>query len=224
MGLFRQQLRRFKHRPKAQIHQRSYLQRGDVLESGTVDVLVTSPPYLNNYHYVRNTRPQLYWLGLTDGNGSLKKLEEDNFGRFWQTVRSGPPVKLSFQLPELERLLDAIRERNPDKGVYGGNGWANYAATYFNDCARFFEVTRRVMKPGGLVVVVIGNNIVQGVHIETDRFLAEIAEFHGFRLQRMHRVRSKRTGSSIVNSSVRAGVTKAPTQLYETAVELRLPE
>ncbi len=222
MGLLQQQLRRFKRRPKAKVYQRSYLQSRDVLEPGTVDVLVTSPPYLNNYHYVRNTRPQLYWLGLTDGNGSLRKLEEDNFGRFWQTVRSGPPVELSFRLPELKQLLDIIRERNPDRGVYGGSGWANYAATYFNDCARFFEVTRRAMKPGGLAVVVIGNNIVQGVHIETDRFLAEIAASYGFQLQKMHRVRSKRTGSSIVNSSVRVDVTEVPTHLYETAVELRL--
>jgi hypothetical protein len=224
ISLFQQHVKQFKRKPKAEIYQRSYLQRADVLKPATVDVLVTSPPYLNNYHYVRNTRPQLYWLNLIDENGGLKKLEEDNFGRFWQTVRSGPSVGLSFRLPELQGILDAIRERNPEKGVYGGRGWANYAATYFNDCARFFEVTRPVMKPGGVVVVVIGNNIVQGVHVETDRFLAQIGEMHGFRLEGMHRVRSKRTGSSIVNSSVRAGVTKTPTELYETAVELHLPK
>jgi DNA modification methylase len=222
--LFQQQLKRFQPKPKATLYQRSYLQGATVLPPATVDVLVTSPPYLNNYHYVRNTRPQLHWLGLIDNNGGLKKLEQDNFGQFWQTVRGGPIVGLAFSFPELERILVAIRERNRDKGVYGGGGWANYAATYFNDCARFFEVTRQLMKPGGLVVVVIGNNIVQGVHIETDRFLAQIAERHGFKLEGMHQVRRKRTGSSIVNSSVRAGVTKAPTELYETAVELRLPK
>jgi hypothetical protein len=222
MSLLQQHLKQFKHKPTAEIHQRSYLQSANVLNPGTVDILVTSPPYLNNYHYVRNTRPQLHWLKLINDNGGMRRLEEDNFGRFWQTVRSGPSIPLSFKLPELERVLAAIRERNPEKGVYGGNGWANYAATYFNDCARFFEVTRHVMKPNGLVVIVIGNNIVQGVHIETDRFLAQIAERHGFRLEHMHRVRNKRTGSSIVNSSVRAGVTKVPTQLHETAVELRL--
>ncbi|MBN1508988.1 MAG: hypothetical protein JW955_19230 [Sedimentisphaerales bacterium] len=223
MSLFRQSVKRLRRKPRAEVYLRSYLQGSDVLKPAMVDVLVTSPPYLNNYHYVRNTRPQLHWLKLVDDNGGLKKLEEDNFGRFWQTVRGGPSVSLSFRFPELEGILDTIRERNPEKGVYGGRGWANYAATYFNDCARFFEVTRRVVKPGGVVVVVIGNNIVQGVHIETDRFLAQIGEMHGFRLEGMHRVRSKRTGSSIVNSSVRAGVTKTPTELYETAVELHLP-
>jgi len=129
-------------------------------------------------------------------------------------------MQLSFQLPELKRVLNAIRARNPDKGVYGGIGWANYAAAYFNDCDRFFRVTRHIMKPGGRVVVVIGNNIVQGIHVETDRFLAQIAKRHGFRVDGMHQVRKKRTGSSIVNSSVRNRSIKKATALYETAVEL----
>lgn len=217
-------MKSFKHRPEAIVYERSYLRGADVLPTASVDVLITSPPYLNNYHYVRNTRPQLYWLGLTEGNGRLKKLENDSFGRFWQTVRSGPPVELNFDLPELHGVLDAVRKRNPEKGVYGGAGWANYAATYFNDCYSFFETTRRVMKPNGLVVVVIGNNIVQGVHIETERFLAEIAGLHGFRLQQMHQVRKKRTGSSIVNSSVRVGVMSQRVELHEIAVELRASE
>jgi len=221
IGFIQRHMKRFSHQPAAAVHQKSYLAQSDVLPPQSIDLLVTSPPYLNNYHYVRNTRPQLYWLGLTEGNGALRKLEEDNFGQFWQTVRSGPLISLSFDLPELARLLEIVRAQNPAKRTYGGSGWANYAAAYFNDCHRFFEVTRRLMKPGGSVVIVIGNNIVQGVHIETDRFLAEIGAMHGFQLVRMHRVRRKRTGSSIVNSSVRAGVTRKQVELYETAVEMR---
>ena len=221
IGFLQQHMKRFEHKPAAVVHRRSYLSGSDVLPAGTVDVLITSPPYLNNYHYVRNTRPQRYWLGLVESSGHLKQLEEESFGQFWQTSRAAPQIDLAFEHPELQKVLQCIREQNPGKGVYGGSGWANYAATYFNDCNRFFEVTRRVMKPGGWVVIVIGNNIVQGVHVETDRFLAEIGERHGFRLAGMHRVRRKRTGSSIVNSSVRVGVTKKRTELYETAVEMR---
>jgi hypothetical protein len=221
--LLQRHMRRFQHRPEAKVYQCSYLQHAGVVSPASVDIVITSPPYLNNYHYVRNTRPQLYWLGLANGNAQLKRLEQENFGQFWQTVRSAPPIGLLFELPELSHVLDTIRKRNPEKGVYGGAGWANYVATYFNDCYKFFEVTRRVMKPGGLVIVVIGNNIIQGVHVQTERFLAQIAELRGFRPERMHRVREKRTGSSIVNSSVRAGITKKPTPLYETAVQFRAP-
>jgi len=189
---------------------------------GSVDVLITSPPYLNNYHYVRNTRPQIYWLDFAEEAADLRDLETTSFGKFWQTVRNEPEISLDFRHPELETKLADLRSLHPEKGAYGGAGWANYAVTYFNDCARFCEVTAKVMKPGGLVVVVIGNNILQGIEFKTDEFFAQIAEEAGFETIDLHRVRKKRTGSSIVNSSVRVGVTKKRTELYETAVELRM--
>ena len=130
---------------------------------------------------------------------------------------------LSFDLPELSALLDTIRQRNPEKGVYGGGGWANYAATYFNDCETFFSITRRLMKPGGRAAIVIGNSILQGVHVETDRYMAKIAGLHGFAVEGYHRVRKKRTGSSIIRSSVREGTEIGKVNLYETVIELTAP-
>ncbi|MCY3762155.1 MAG: hypothetical protein OXH50_12970, partial [Gemmatimonadetes bacterium] len=78
-------------------------------------------------------------------------------------------------------------------------------------------------RSGGKVVVVIGNNILQGIEFRTDSLFAEIAETEGFEVVDLHEVRSKRTGNSIVNSSVRTGTVKQKTRLYETAVELRVP-
>jgi hypothetical protein len=50
---------------------------------------------------------------------------------------------------------------------------------------------------------------------------AQIAEQNGFDVVELHEVRRKRTGSSIVNSSVRVGRVGARVSLYETAIELR---
>jgi hypothetical protein len=210
-------------RPTCRVFNESYL-TGAVrrLDGGLADVLITSPPYLNNYHYVRNTRPQMFWLDFVAEAADLRQLETSSFGKFWQTVRSDPEIPLDFSYPDLKGKLAELRSLHPEKGAYGGAGWANYAATYFNDCARFCEVTRRLMAPGGLVVVVIGNNILQGVEFRTDEFFAHIAEQYGFEVQDLHRVRKKRTGSSIVNSSVRVGKVKEKVELYETAVELRM--
>ena len=188
----------------------------------SIDVLITSPPYLNNYHYVRNTRPQMFWLDFAAETADLRELETSSFGKFWQTVRGEDPITLAFDYPELREKIDQLRALNAERGAYGGPGWANYAATYFNDCRRFCQVTADVMKPGGLVLVVIGNNILQGIEFKTDEFFAHIAEESGFQIQGLHIVRKKRTGSSIVNSSVRVGVMKKKTELHETAVELRL--
>ena len=58
----------------------------------------------------------------------------------------------------------------------------------------------------------------------TDELLARLAERHGFEVVNLHRVRTKRTGSSIVNSSVRVGGASQKAELYETAVELRVTD
>ncbi|MCX5649348.1 MAG: helix-turn-helix domain-containing protein [Planctomycetota bacterium] len=208
-------------RPLAQVYCASFLTEYKQVRARSVDFLITSPPYLNNYHYIRNTRPHLYWLGLAKENLQLRRLEQSNFGKYWQTVRAAPPIDLEFSSPRLEKQLQHLREQNTHKGVYGGAGWANYAVAYFNDCYRFCEAAHSLMKGGGTAVVVIGNNILQGIEFKTDEIFAEIAGRNGFEVVALHRVREKRTGSSIIHSSVRSGQTKQKASLYETAVELR---
>jgi len=207
------------------VFKESFLESGiDRLGKESVDVLITSPPYLNNYHYVRNTRPQLFWLDFVEDPAELRTLEMYSFGKFWQTVRGESAIKLDFSYPDLEKKLRELRSLNGEKKAYGGPGWANYAATYFNDCARFVDITAQVVKPGGLAVIVIGNNILQGIEFKTEEFLAHIAQRAGFEVRGLHKVRKKRTGSSIINSGVRVGNTKKKTELYEVAIELRVPK
>ncbi len=184
----------------------------------SVDLLVTSPPYLNNYHYNRNTRPQLYWLGFCETPRDLKRLEAMNFGTYWQNARERGIVEVAPSVgdPAIRDAVAEVREKNPERGIYGGNGWANYAAQYFNDCGRFMEGAKWCLRPGGTALVVIGNSILQGVHIPTDRFLAVIAERSGLNAVQIHSPRDARVGSSIVNARV-----PGSGRLYESVVELR---
>ena len=194
------------------------------VRAASVDLLITSPPYLNNYHYNRNTRPHLYWLDFCSSPTDLKRLEALNFGTYWQNARDRGPVALDPAVAdtEIQDVLDEVRERNPHKGIYGGQGWANYAALYFNDCARFARGAKWCLRPGATALVVVGNSILQGVPIATDRFLARIAERCGLEAVAVHTPRDTRVGSSIVHSSVRAGVANGG-RLYESIVELRQP-
>ena len=213
-----------RRRPDGRVIEGSFLTGYRDLAAASVDLLVTSPPYLNNYHYNRNTRPHLYWLGLCESPKDLKRLETLNFGTYWQNARQQKHVDLAptIEDQEIRETIAAVRGRNPDKGVYGGHGWANYAALYFNDCARFVAAAKWCLRPSATALVVIGNSILQGVPVPTDRFLAKIAAACGLEAVAIHTPRDTRVGSSIVNSSVRAAAGRDQ-RLYESIVELRQP-
>ncbi len=208
---------------KAKVICDSFFNYEKYLKKGSVDLLLTSPPYLNNYHYIRNTRPQLYWLNYAENPEDLKPLETGSFGKYWQTVRQGPLLELTFSTDDgrIEACIEEIRATNNVNKSYGGPGWANYVVAYLNDCYRFAEGMNYCLKKGGTANIVIGNNIIQGIPVPTDVFFGQIAELAGLTLVEIHVPRSKRAGDSIIHSSIRIGEAKKDANLYEAVVELR---
>lgn len=209
----------------AKVFNNTFFDWAHFIEPASVDLIITSPPYLNNYHYNRNTRPQLYWLGFAEQPKDFKHLEHSNFGKYWQTVRDHPCIDLDFALSDsdLAERIQSLREIGTERKSYGGNGWANYAASYFNDCKRLAIATEAVLRPGGTALVVIGNSILQGIQIRTDEYFAQIAAAQGLQIVNIHIPRATRIGSSIIQSDVRVGETKKSHRLYEAVVELRKP-
>ncbi len=212
------------HPGQGTVHGGSWRCCESLLRKKSVHLVVTSPPYANNYHYLRNTRPQLWWLGFVRSTNELKTIEERSFGKFWQTVREGPEVKLKFSFPMLENLLKSVRESNSSGRVYGGGGWANYLATYFNDSFDFLRNLSSLLVPGGWALVVIGNSVIQGCEVKTDEVWASIAESRsvGLSVEGLEVVRHKRVGNSIIKSSVRTEAGSG-VRLYESILTLRKP-
>ncbi|MEW6667010.1 MAG: hypothetical protein AB1512_17545 [Thermodesulfobacteriota bacterium] len=89
-----------------------------------------------------------------------------NFGKFWQTVRTAPNVDLEFRTDALVKKPDELRRIRSEKGPYGGPGWANYVATSISDSHRFLRTLHRVLRPGGIGVIVVGNSIIQGMEFD----------------------------------------------------------
>lgn len=215
-------MKSFEYRPATKMLAQTIFSAPDSLDtSGFVDLVVTSPPYLNNYHYPRNTRPQLHWLGFTSGPGYNGARESQSFGKFWQTVRDLEPVTLSFEMPELSETAEAIRKKNSERGPYGGPGWANYVVTYFNDAYEFCKLLAPLLRRNSAAIIVLGNSIIQGVEIKTDEVFGHIGQLTGLEFEDNHLLRKKRTGSSIIQSSVRADHAAKKTVLYESAIVLR---
>jgi hypothetical protein len=135
-------------------------------------------------------------------------------------VREIKPITLVFEHRELEEILRKLRETRNHKGAYGGPGWANYVASYFNDCFRFTSILKRVLMRGGVGVIVVGNSIIQGINIRTEKILGEIGTIQGLILEGVYCIREKRVGASITQSSVRQGERNKAT-LSESAVVVR---
>jgi DNA modification methylase len=205
----------------------SFFNCGEHIEKGSAHLAITSPPYLNNYHYIRNTRPQLYWMECVDSPKDYSPIEHGNYGKYWQTVRHAEEVvDLKFPNPpdDLVELIEELRALNPEKGQYGGNGWANYAATYFNDTYQFGKGLMHALRPGAKAYIAVGNSILQGINFETDRHLANVCEVAGMEVQDIYTPRNARTGNSIIQSEVRVTKAKQSHQLYESVVELQRPQ
>lgn len=167
------------------------------LEDGCVDLLVTSPPYVNNMNYVRQTRPHLYWLDYW-ADRSRKKFENNMMGSYWQVVRKND-IDIEYPTETLCEVTDEIRKQEPEREELGGPGWARYVIRYFNDSAHAFEQHYRLLSPGSHAVYVVGNSVIKDVNVPAGKILAEIAEEHtNFEVVKApEHASNKRKGSSL---------------------------
>ncbi len=146
------------------------------LASETVDLAITSPPYINAVDYPRTHQLEMYWLGFLD-DGPLSKLKRTYIGT--ETVYKHEYENMkTFGISELDSLLQRIYELDPRRSYI--------VFKFFYDMERQLSETLRVLKPGGRYCIAIGNNVIRGVPINSHDILAHIAtERLGFSLERM---------------------------------------
>jgi hypothetical protein len=135
------------------------------LESDSIDLAVTSPPYINAVDYPRTHQLEMYWLGLL-GDSPLSHVKREYIGT--ETVYKNEYVELKTSGYEtLDPILERIFSSDPRRSfiVY----------KFFEDMKNQLAETYRVLKPGGRYCITIGNNLIRGVEVNSDRILSEIA-------------------------------------------------
>lgn len=138
----------------------------------SVDAVVSSPPYLNAIDYLRGHRMALVWLGYTVGD--LRSIRRQATG----TERSASD---DARLPsECDELFEPTAASLPAR-------YSGILRRYLHDMWRVFREMKRVVKPDGQVVVVIGNSFVRGVLIRNDALLSRLAVHEGLRVQDVRR-------------------------------------
>ncbi len=152
---------------------------GSALETGlddeSIDLAVTSPPYINAVDYPRTHQLEMYWLGLL-GDGPLSKVKRKYIGT--ETVYKDEYRDLHVSgLNTLDPVLKQIFKRDPRR--------AFITYKFFDDMKSQFQEMMRVLKPGSRYCVTIGNNLIRGVRVKSHEILVEIAESSvGFELEK----------------------------------------
>jgi len=108
----------------------------------------------------------LGWLQLCP-SADLRACKARIIGREEFTTAECARV-LATDIPEAEKLLTAIRKRNPMR--------AKIAATYLHDMRVAIREMYRVLKPGGHAIIIAANNRVTGMEFCTVAYLQTIAE------------------------------------------------
>jgi DNA modification methylase len=164
--------------------------------AASVDLAITSPPYVNGMDYVMNYKLDLAWLGYAASYGDLAQLRAaevacDNLPRSethaYLSVHRSPD-------PWVDELLPLIRDNVARKGSYRRDDMHAVVHRYFVDLAPVLAGVLHALRPGGRFVVVVGDSLLAGIYVPGDLILARMAERMGYRIVSVEVARTRRSG------------------------------
>lgn len=160
-----------------------------LVQDDTVDLVITSPPYLNSRDYTDTYMLELKTLGFTKSNDEIRKLRE-------RTLRSHVQIKWNDATRIKNKLLDdaleKLQEKTKDETLWN-TSLIDMVRLYFVDMQAIFESLYLKMKHGGKVYFNVSNSAYYGVLINTLEICASIAENVGFRVIEIRKARLLKT-------------------------------
>ena len=156
---------------------------------GSVDLILTSPPYLNNYDYADRTRLETYFWGMCHSWGDITRQVRDRLiiaattqirRSEMDAMRHCPGVKKVSPSVHSE-LMEAIGKLTQLRTVKDGKkAYDLMVAGYFEDMLPVIEGAYAILKAGQPFVLVLGDSAPYGVQIRTDELIGELAVAVGF--------------------------------------------
>lgn len=138
------------------------------LKSGSVDLVVTSPPYpANAIDYMRAHKFSLVWMGYP-----IDVLSQYRKRYIGSEALDGTKTE---ELPSTTAgVIQAIAARDRGKGAG--------LRRYYSEMARVLGEMIRVIRPGRAAIVVVGSSVIRGIDTRTYDCLAEIGQQVGFEI------------------------------------------
>lgn len=146
------------------------------LSDEVLDLVITSPPYINAQKYVRSTKLEIYWLDLLTKE-ELCKLDKELIGteRALREEYEGLGFSSLTTLKKLNRLLKKLAKIDRQR--------AYIAYKYFLDIDQVLSEIYRVLRAHGHFVLVIGNNRFYGIGFPSSQILIDMAKAQLFELE-----------------------------------------
>ncbi len=162
------------------------------------NLIITSPPYPNNYDYADATRLEMSFMQEVSGWGDLQDKVRRHLVRSCSqhVPESAIDLEEILAAPELgpirEDLSAVCRQLGEVRKTKGGKKTYHLMiACYFRDLANVWMALRRVCAPGGKVCFVIGDSAPYGVYVSVIPWLGALAEAAGFKSHRFERTRDR---------------------------------
>jgi len=168
-----------------------------MVEDRWADIVLTSPPYANNYDYADATRLEMTFAGEIDSWADLKHIRS-------RLVRSCSQHAASVILETDKILSDTLLQPisseitnvcarlSKEREYHGGKKpYHSMIAAYFHDMARVWIALRRITRPGARICFVIGDSAPYGVYVPVQRWMGELALAAGFDSYKFEKMRDR---------------------------------
>lgn len=147
------------------------VERGDAralpLEDNSIDLVLTSPPYLNAIDYIRCSKFSLVWMGHRIAD--LRAVRSESVG----TEASSEAARDDREVREVIRDLKLHPKLNDRDD--------SLLCQYVFDMRQAVSETARVLAPEGRAVYVVGENTVRGTYIRNSAVMTAVAGLAGLK-------------------------------------------
>lgn len=160
--------------------------------NNSVDVIITSPPYVNGTNYFRNTKLELWILDFIKDETDIKKLRTNAVTAGINNVSSSLKTfkKLGF-VENYAKKLDIVAK---DKRI------PKLVRAYFSDMYKVFENFSKILKAKGKIYFDIGDSQYYGVYIPVDEIIINIAKLNNFKVLSNEVIRNRKSKNGMLLS------------------------
>ena len=159
----------------------------DKVPDNSLDLIITSPPYLNSRDYTDIYMLELKVLQLVNSHEELQALRKS-------TIRSHVQVKYSNMEPiDNPRLKQCLKDMKESDTKSWNSDIFNMICGYFEDMQLLFTAFAKKMRSGGVIYFNVANSAYFGVEVPVDYIIGDIAEKCGFTVREIRKARDLKT-------------------------------